>query len=422
MQLMNALIVAGVAPLVAAAAGGRSLRLSQSQLSVANSSQPTGVLTPNLMILADKCQCKFVGLCTCPATVEFMDCVADACASGACECEPADFVNSCNSMAVTTCPSAGLQCTQEKATCLHTPEVNNQTVEEIQAELEALRVRKCHMKKAEANGYLNAEARLAEFMPRIQGGLDHLKEKGAEPYYMGCAPGSPIPADSTAGWYQGNAVATTAAPTEAPVVAAAVAAPAIPLPVTADKTSMTPEEAAYWSRFRIMFINISVYVLLVLLCAKLYDTVRHDTKFPQKEGFNQSSGFTYGLFGCFSDFKTCSLGFCCPILRWADTMDKAHYSKDQNAGHMTYWPGVLIMAVLMALEMYVGGAALFPFASFIFGLAMLSIQVIQRQRLRRSYNMDNKGSIHSFVEDFFIWACCPCCAVVQEARQVEAEL
>jgi len=132
---------------------------------------------PNsLAVIGDKCKCKFVGHCTCRQAIQFMDCISDACASGECDCHEKQFQLSCYEMA-DTCSSIGMGCTEDKATCTHMPVYKDESTDEILADLAEMKERKCKLEEAQSRGYLNADNRLRELEPKIQGALDMLKSK-----------------------------------------------------------------------------------------------------------------------------------------------------------------------------------------------------------------------------------------------------
>eukprot|EP00929_Paragymnodinium_shiwhaense_P010787 TRINITY_DN115752_c0_g1_i1.p1 TRINITY_DN115752_c0_g1~~TRINITY_DN115752_c0_g1_i1.p1 ORF type:complete len:221 (-),score=59.46 TRINITY_DN115752_c0_g1_i1:104-766(-) len=165
-------------------------------------------LAAQLQHMADQCQCHFRGLCTCGAAVEFMDCIADSCASGMCDCKSADFLHACDSMSQ-TCPTTGLTCSEEKATCQHTALPDTWTEAEIREDLAILHKRKCVLQDAAEVGYVNAGIRLKQVKIVIQGHLDLLKAKGAkEAPYMGCGPKpkGQYGKDWQSSWTQGEAV------------------------------------------------------------------------------------------------------------------------------------------------------------------------------------------------------------------------
>jgi len=403
------------------AASGHSLRRLRHQKRAIGG--PVGILSGSagaslpaqaaLAIIADQCKCRFVAECTCPGAVAFMDCVADACASGECKCSAMHFRASCSSMS-TACPNAGLHCVADQATCVHDPTgpTSNEAAE-ILAELESLKARKCKLKKAFEDGFVNASNRLRELEAKIQGRLDALHvfqektPKKAAPY-MGCA-AEGVGANLTTSWI-GEAVPMTVVDREREATkaqeatASARAAPAL-----------APRWSGMSKRFWVMFSSWIVYIVALLLAAFLYSRVRLKMHFPQDKSANNGTGFTYGLLSCHKDWKLAVLSFCCPPLRWADTMDKAN----DTGGLLRYWQGIAILVTLWALYMFVAGVCLYPFTASIFVFGILLLEVEMRQRLRRRYDI-SAGSLKTYAEDCLAWICCSCCAMVQEARQVEA--
>lgn len=145
-----------------------------------NLNKTDGVLPVALTIIADRCSCKFVGLCTCSAAVDFMDCVADACASGDCNCPEFQFKSSCDSMAC-ACPKVGMQCSHEAANCSQEhPYIVTESKDELQSELQELKRRRCKLMKAVDQGWLNADERLEKVETKIHARFDKLRLKGAK--------------------------------------------------------------------------------------------------------------------------------------------------------------------------------------------------------------------------------------------------
>jgi len=110
----------------------------------------------------------------------------------------------------------------------------------------------------------------------------------------------------------------------------------------------------------------------------------------------------YGLCDCFSGDKVmCLLACCCPALRWADTM--------RMAGIYSFWTGVFLFAVLSGLTQVTAGLT---------GLILLCVGMLKRQAIRNLFQLPN-GTCMSYLEDCCIWCWCSCCAIIQEARQIE---
>merc|ERR1719487_2670908 len=89
------------------------------------------VLPVQLAVFGKKCSCRFLGMCTCNAATEFMDCVADAISSKLCDGNDQQFKQSCESMA-SVCPSVGLQCTEKQAHCEAKPALVMESVDTIE--------------------------------------------------------------------------------------------------------------------------------------------------------------------------------------------------------------------------------------------------------------------------------------------------
>lgn len=146
------------------------------------------------------------------------------------------------------------------------------------------------------------------------------------------------------------------------------------------------------------------HVVIVFLFAYLYDKYRY-TKlaFPQQPGRIGTGDFAYHLCGCFEDWKMSLISCCCWQLRWSDTIDKANLCK--------YWYAVVVFIILSSFY----GAMAVP----ITGLLLVVIMTYYRQQLRKSFGFSKVGGC-SVGEDFCTYFWCSCCAIVQEARQVEA--
>lgn len=165
--------------------------------------------------------------------------------------------------------------------------------------------------------------------------------------------------------------------------------------------------------------NVVAYILFTLICAFIYDKVRKNYKYPQpKPDIEPDDDFTYGLFGCYSDPKLSLMACCCPALRWADSMDKA---ATPAKSLISYWPGVLLVLGFTLVNMMLSFALLHVFCGFCLHIVFVLVMVFFRQKLRRRYQIKG-GSFRTFAADMIGWLCCPCCSIVQEAREVEQSL
>lgn len=148
-----------------------------------------------------------------------------------------------------------------------------------------------------------------------------------------------------------------------------------------------------------------VYVFFGIFIAYLYHQARVQNpklflpQQPEQGILPRTSGFSFDLFSCLSDPRICAIGFCCPSLRWADTLDKH--------GVMSYWPACLVMFFLFLMSLHTSGI-------MIIGVALLG--VISRQKLRAQLEMDNK-TVTTVLSDSAVWLCCQPCAIIQEARE-----
>lgn len=146
-----------------------------------------------------------------------------------------------------------------------------------------------------------------------------------------------------------------------------------------------------------------VYFCGSILVAYLYYQAR--TKYekvflPQSEKtvFPMVNEFSFGLCSCLTDPKICAMGFCCPCLRWADTLDRQ--------GVLRYWPAFLAMFSLGLLSFYTQGLAF---------IATVVLGVFYRQKLRERFQIE--GGNTSVIKDMLVWCFCQPCAIVQEARE-----
>merc|ERR1719491_1872850 len=99
---------------------------------------PAGIIPGALNSRASECRCQFHGLCSCEQALEFMSCMADACASGQCECEPGEFENACT-FATSSCPKSGLTCNATAASCPHAVVPKGEPAMEIVGDLKEMR-------------------------------------------------------------------------------------------------------------------------------------------------------------------------------------------------------------------------------------------------------------------------------------------
>jgi len=126
-------------------------------------------------------------------------------------------------------------------------------------------------------------------------------------------------------------------------------------------------------------------------------------------GFAEQIDFDHGLFECFSHgCGMCMVGFCCPGVRWSDTVSMGKLNmpgvgSDFFSMLAVYW-------VLYLLADVIG------IVSFVGNIVITCVFTYQRQALRERFGMP-KGN---FGRDWMIFYWCSACAIIQEAVQVEA--
>lgn len=140
-----------------------------------------------------------------------------------------------------------------------------------------------------------------------------------------------------------------------------------------------------------------------------YQWMKQEYKFPkdgdQHSKENLEGTWRYGFFDVRGDRSICLISCCCPVIRWADTV-----SMSSSLG---FWAALfLIVACIVIAEV----------SSGIGTLAVLAVFVWRRQQLRHLFHMSGTaapGAARSCIEDCLAYTFCSCCAIMQEARQIE---
>lgn len=158
------------------------------------------------------------------------------------------------------------------------------------------------------------------------------------------------------------------------------------------------------SNFKASAMSALTFGILTAVTALLYSTYKEN---PTPVESNASDGlkdgeWKYGIFDCFSDPAICLFTCCCSPIRWADTL--------QMAGLMSFWQALGLLAGLEVLNILLLGLCVW--------ILILITQVVFRQKLRAKFGMD-AGDCPTVAGDACLYCFCFCCAVVQEARQLE---
>jgi Cys-rich protein (TIGR01571 family) len=155
--------------------------------------------------------------------------------------------------------------------------------------------------------------------------------------------------------------------------------------------------------------NTLVYLVFGILAAVLFKQMRSKYFEPEErlDANPTTKDFSFSVFGCLGDLKICALGFCCPCLAWANTLERRL--------KLPYWKAFGIFFGLMLLHAYTMGLS---------SIAVVALGVYHRQKLRESYGIDSyeSGSKGTVAIDALLWCFCQPCAIVQEAREESAKL
>lgn len=174
---------------------------------------------------------------------------------------------------------------------------------------------------------------------------------------------------------------------------------------------MRESEKEFWERYNNAFwekmIGIATYLVQILIVAVVYMQFCKQSNIPKlPESQVRTEEFQFGAFDAsdiMRDCQMCLCALCCPWVRWADTASAPHIS------FLAFFPALFITALLASA------------GTITFGLSipiLLLIVVLCRQRIREAYGLPS-GNCAVLSGDCLLWICCPCCAMVQEARQVE---
>lgn len=224
----------------------------------------------------------------------------------------------------------------------------------------------------------------------------------------GPAPSSSIgPAPAPALW-------TSPAPSPALSPAPAPAVAPSPEPAMAVMAPPSTEDTMSDSkRFHLMFSGISVYLFLVLVSAVVYYSWR-DPKYP-RPGIHIRRQFKFGLCNCFEEPRLLLFALCCPMVRWADTLDKGN----DHGSLLPFWHAFTSLFSLLFAYLFITLVIAWPFVGSAAFFAIVAIEVFYRQRLRQRFSIP-AFTPRILMMDTITWLFCPCCAIVQEAREVES--
>lgn len=174
---------------------------------------------------------------------------------------------------------------------------------------------------------------------------------------------------------------------------------------------MKESEKEFWTRYNKAFwekmTGIAFYLAQIFLVAFLYMSFcKHSAAPKLPESQVRTEEFQYGVFDAsdlLRDNQICLCALCCPWIRWADT------ASNPTINFLAFVPALFITALLSSAGTVTFGCSI-PI--------LILILVICRQRIRDAYGLPS-GTCAILLGDCLLWTCCPCCAIVQESRQVE---
>lgn len=170
----------------------------------------------------------------------------------------------------------------------------------------------------------------------------------------------------------------------------------------------------YWAEYPVSMLTIHLaYILIMAAVAYAYRILKakghlggaslanEEAPFPY-----EGDAFTYGfvdVHSCKQDWPIWLSACCCPMVRWSDTVSAP------QAPLLDFWTAIFMMIALEVLG---------PLTWFGSSFFVVLVGIYFRQRLRLLFGHEPKRC-KTVALDFLAWCCCPLCAIVQEAKEVE---
>lgn len=169
-----------------------------------------------------------------------------------------------------------------------------------------------------------------------------------------------------------------------------------------------------WAMFLMGFwwfvFTMLVWIILIVVIAHFYIKSKQYPEFDAALANPESQAalrtWSSGFCACYEDCQTCWCAFCCPAIRWAETLSLVN-------GLLVFWVGFTIYLSLSFANLMTSITLLW--------LSLVIICTAYRQELRAKFNFERQGGC-SIVTDCLLYTCCTCCAIVQEARHVESAI
>lgn len=180
--------------------------------------------------------------------------------------------------------------------------------------------------------------------------------------------------------------------------------------------AMAAEQQSPWVLMVFLFgfwwfiFSVLVWIVLVAVIAHFYLQSRKypelDASLANSESQGDLRNWTSGFCSCYEDCLTCWCGLCCPAIRWAETLSLVD-------GLLVFWVGFVVYLSLSFMNILTSVTLLW--------LALVIICTAYRQELRSKFDFERQGGC-SVLTDCLLYTCCTCCAIIQEARHVEAAM
>lgn len=153
-----------------------------------------------------------------------------------------------------------------------------------------------------------------------------------------------------------------------------------------------------------------VWIILIAVIAHFYRQSRNypelDASLANVDSQRALTNWTAGFCSCYEDCLACWCACCCPCIRWAETLSLVE-------GLLVFWVGFVVYLSLSFMNLLTSITLLW--------LALVIICTAYRQQLRIKFDFERQGGC-SILTDCLLYTCCTCCAIVQEARHVEAAM
>jgi len=153
-----------------------------------------------------------------------------------------------------------------------------------------------------------------------------------------------------------------------------------------------------------VLLTAAIWFALTTLVAHFYRSGRSPTVAEHREADDTKfQQWTFGLFACLEEPSLAIFACCCPAIRWGENLSYV-------PGLLTFWAAFFFYSAALMLDMVTATAL----GTLVIALVCTSY----RQEIRSKFNMERGGM--TYITDCLSYLCCTCCAIVQEARHIEA--